>query len=140
MRRLRAAFRVSQAYFSNIVELSEDAIIPVDAGQRTSLFNLGAERIFGFRASEILGESLDILIPSRFHDDHRHHVERFAASPDALRPIHERGVLVGRRKDGTELPIEATISKFAIRGETVLTVRLRGHHGAAPRPAASDRR
>src|SRR3974377_76975 len=81
VRRLRAAlaeviqevksseetFRAGQAYLANIVELSDDAIISVDATQRISLFNLGAERIFGYRASEVLGKPLDILLPSRFH-------------------------------------------------------------------------
>ena len=49
-----------QAYFANIVELSEDAIISVDADQRIRLFNKGAEAIFGYRAAEVLGRPLDM--------------------------------------------------------------------------------
>ena len=139
LRRLRAALlartqegqkaaemlRFAHAYLSNIVELSDDAIISVDTARAISLFSLGAERIFGYRASEVLGKPLDLLLPPRFHAAHRRHVERFAASPDAMRPMNERQTLVGLRKDGTEFPLEAAISKFETQGATVLTVRLR---------------
>jgi PAS domain S-box-containing protein len=119
------AQRVSQAYFANIVELSEDAVISVDTQQRITLFNQSAEKIFGYRGAEVLGQPLDVLIPQRFHESHRQHVTRFAAAPEALRPMNERGPLFGRRKDGTEFPIEASISKFEVQGEQVLTARLR---------------
>jgi PAS domain S-box-containing protein len=114
-----------QAYFANIVELSEDAIISVDVHQRIRLFNKGAEAIFGYQAAEMLGRPLDALIPPRFVTSHRTHVTRFAASADALRSMNERGTIAGVRKDGTEFPAEATISKFTVKGETVMTVRLR---------------
>ena len=114
-----------QAYFANIVELSEDAIISVDVHHRVRLFNKGAEAIFGYQAAEVVGRPLDVLLPSRFLVSHRTHVTRFAASADALRPMNERGTIVGVRKDGSEFPAEATISKFSVKGETVMSVRLR---------------
>jgi PAS domain S-box-containing protein len=117
--------RVSQAYFANIVELSEDAVISVNAQQRITLFNQSAEKIFGYQGAEVLGQPLDVLIPPRFHESHRQHVTRFGAAPEALRPMNERGLLFARRKDGTEFPIEASIAKFEIQGEQVLTARLR---------------
>jgi PAS domain S-box-containing protein len=123
--RAEQALRVSQAYFSNIVELSEDAVISMDAKQRIRLFNHAAERTFGYRADEVLGEPLDVLIPQRFHISHRRHVEAFGAAPEPLRPMNERGTLLGRRKDGTEFPIEASISKFEVQGEQVFFARLR---------------
>jgi len=124
-RRAARPLRVLQTYFDNIVQLSDDAIVSVDATQRVQLFNRGAERAFGYQAAEMIGQPLDNLLPPRLHAAHRQHVERFAASPDVLRPMHERGVLVGRRRDGTEFPLEATISKFEVEASTVLTVRLR---------------
>lgn len=113
------------AYFTNIVELSEDAIISIDAQQRIRLFNKGAEAIFGYQAAEVLGEPLDILLPARFQGRHRMHVAGFAASADSMRSMNERGSIVGVRKDGTEFPAEATITKFTVKGESVLSVRLR---------------
>ena len=125
LRLAQQAQRVSQAYFANIVELSEDAVISVDAQQRITLFNQSAEKIFGYQGAEVLGQPLDVLIPPRFHESHRQHVTRFSAAPEALRPMNERGLLFARRKDGTEFPIEASIAKFEIQGEQVLTARLR---------------
>ena len=124
-RRAARPLHVLQTYFENIVQLSDDAIISVDATQRVRLFNRGAERTFGYQAAEVIGQPLDILLPPRLHAVHRQHVERFAASPDTIRPMHERGILVGRRRDGIEFPLEATISKFEVDGSAVLTVRLR---------------
>ncbi|HSB81499.1 MAG TPA: PAS domain S-box protein [Candidatus Methylomirabilis sp.] len=124
-RQVEEALGVSQAYFSSIVEISEDAIISVDAAHRITLFNQGAEKIFGCLRAEVLGKPLDVLLPRRFLDSHARHVESFASSPDILRPMNERGVVFGLRKDGTEFPAEASISKFEVRGERVLTVRLR---------------
>ena len=114
-----------QAYFANIVELSEDAIISVDVHQRIRMFNKGAEAIFGYQAAEMLGRPLDALIPPRFGASHRTHVTQFAASADAKRSMNERGTIAGVRKDGTEFPAEATISKFTVKGETLMSVRLR---------------
>ncbi len=115
----------TRIYFQNIIGISEDAIISADAEQRITLFNQGAEKTFGYRSDEVIGQSVDLLIPPRFHASHRRHVDAFAGSPDILRPMSTRGTLFGRRKDGTEFPIEASISKFHVRGEPVLTVRLR---------------
>jgi PAS domain S-box-containing protein len=107
------------------VELSEDAIISIDREQRITLFNESAAKIFGYRREEVLGQPLSLLLPPRFAGAHTAHVQHFAASPDALRPMNARGPIYGLRKDGTEFPAEASISKFEVRGETVMTVRLR---------------
>jgi len=122
---LQDALQKSRARLAGIVEITEDTIISIDERQQITLFNQGAEKTFGYRAREVLGRRLDILIPHRFLESHVRHVERFAASPDALRPMNARGPVFGLRKDGTEFPAEASISKFEVGGEKVLTVRLR---------------
>jgi PAS domain S-box-containing protein len=119
------AVRLSQARFEGIVRISEDAIISIDDDQKITMFNDGAEKTFGYALNEIMGQKIDKLIPSRFWKNHGQYVTNFAGSPDTLRPMNERGSLFGTRKDGTEFPVEASISKFEIGGERVLTVRLR---------------
>ncbi|MCC7153494.1 MAG: PAS domain S-box protein [Bryobacterales bacterium] len=119
------ALRFSEARFAGIVRLSEDAIISIDEDQRITLFSAGAERIFGYRAGEALGQPVDMLIPERYRQAHRQHVAGFKSAGDALRPMNERGEIHGIRKDGTEFPAQASISKFAVGKETILTVRLR---------------
>jgi PAS domain S-box-containing protein len=123
--RSREALRVAEARIAGIVGISDDAIISIDSSQRITLFNRGAERIFGYLADEVLGRPLDLLLPERFSQAHRSHVRSFGSSPDMLRPMRERGEIFGRRKDGSEFPAEASISKFEVAGEPILNVRMR---------------
>ncbi len=119
-----AALR-SEARLAGIINISEDAIISFDAEQKITLFNPGAEKIFGYAAGEVMGRTIDVLLPPRFVELHRRHMQHFSTSPDALRAMNERGTIYGRRKDGTEFPAEASISKFEVAGEVVLNIRLR---------------
>ncbi len=121
----RPGFAFLRAYFANIVALSEDAIISVDAAHRIRLFNRGAESIFGYSADEMLGRRLDLLLPARYQAIHRIYVTQFAHSGESLRAMNDRRPIVAVRKDGTEFPAEATITKFAVNGQMMLTVRLR---------------
>jgi PAS domain S-box-containing protein len=56
------------------VDLAEDAIITVGADRVIVLFNRGAERTFGYLADEVVGRPLEVLLPARFAEVHRHHV------------------------------------------------------------------
>jgi PAS domain S-box-containing protein len=110
---------------AKILHLTEDAIISVDEEQHIILFNRGAERIFGFAAQEVVGKSLDVLLPHRLVETHRGHVCNFAGSDMPARRMGERSEIVGRRKDGTEFPAEASISKVALGGRSMYTAILR---------------
>ncbi len=125
LQRSRVALERVNLRFGGIVQISEDAIISVDDAQHITLFNLGAEKIFGYKAEEIVGTPINVLIPERYHRAHSAQVGAFQKSPDALRPMNARETIYGRRKDGSEFPAEASISKFEARGQRILTVRLR---------------
>ena len=122
------ALRAAKARFEGILEIAEDAIISVDSNQRIVLFNQGAEKVFGYAQTEIVGTSLDLLLPQRFASAHREHLKEFAQSPDVARMMGQRREVFGRRKDGSEFPAEASISKLDLGGELVFTVILAGHH------------
>ncbi|MBD2295577.1 response regulator [Anabaena sphaerica FACHB-251] len=124
-RRTQEALRISQTRFEGILSIADDAIISIDGSQRITLFNQGAEKIFGYSAQEVLGERLDLLLPMRFAEQHRHHVADFGKSSSPARRMGERREIYGRRKDGTEFPSEASISKFDVGQECVYTVILR---------------
>lgn len=124
-----------------ILEIAEDAIISVDSGERIVLFNRGAEAVFGYSREELVGQPLNTLIPQRFSAAHSKHLQDFARSPDVARAMGQRSSVVGRRKDGSEFPAEASISKLAIDGKQIFTVILRDvteRHQAAEALRASE--
>lgn len=126
--RLRAeeALRFSEAKFSGMVSISADAIISIDEQQKITVFNAGAENIFGYSRDEVLGAPLDLLLSERFRERHREHVAQFSAGQVAARRMGERFVsITGRRKNGQEFPAEASISNLRIGNTKLLTVVLR---------------
>ena len=108
-----------------LLDIAPDAIISIDARQQIILFNQGAEKVFGYTQAEVIGRPLDLLLPRQFADAHRKHVDGFARSAETARAMEQRGEVSGRRKDGSEFPAEASISKLNVGGEPVLTVMLR---------------
>lgn len=124
-RRREVTPKPPDSLFETILSISADAIVAVDAEQQITVFNRGAEQIFGYTAMEVLGEPMDILLPQRFSDAHREHVRRFASSPDTSRLMGSRSEIAGRRKDGTEFPAEASIAKAAYQGKPLLALFLR---------------
>jgi PAS domain S-box-containing protein len=123
--RAEGAARAARARFEGILEIADEAIISVDSNQRIVLFNQGAEKVFGYMQAEIIGRPLDLLLPQRFEEVHRKHIEEFARSPDVARTMGQRREVSGRRKDGHEFPAEASISKLDLSGEIMFTVILR---------------
>ncbi|UNU25952.1 PAS domain S-box protein [Microcoleus vaginatus] len=119
------ALQKSQTRFAGILEIANDAIISVDRTQRITLFNQGAEKMFGYKMEDILGEPLNLLLPEQFRDAHPQHIKQFAHSPTRARRMGERGEILGRRRDGTQFSAEASISRLEMGDETVFTVILR---------------
>jgi len=88
---------------STIVERFEDAIVAIDGNHNITLFNEGAQRIFGFTPDEVLGKHLNLLLPERFHLQHDLMIEEFGASGKAMKGADQRTrQIFGRRKDGSE--------------------------------------
>jgi diguanylate cyclase (GGDEF)-like protein/PAS domain S-box-containing protein len=123
--RAEAAQRASDARLVHILDLASDAVISIDAGQRIQLCNAGAERIFGYSAAEMVGQPLELLLPERFRHSHTAFVEAFAASTETVRQMGAYREVWGRRKDGSEFPIEASIGRVEQNGQVVLNVILR---------------
>ncbi len=107
------------------IESVMDAIIAVDQHQNIILFNPSAERMFGLKAEEVVGQSLMRLLPERFRGAHQAHVQKFKKSDSGSRTMGPQLGIVGLRADGTEFPIESTISQTMINGEKQMTAVLR---------------
>ncbi len=97
---------------AQLFDATSAAIIVVDAEQRIVRFNGSAESIFGYNERELLGKPLETLIPERFAQVHRKHVHAFGASAEQSRSMGERRAVAGRRKDGSEFPASAGITKL----------------------------
>ncbi|MFY0569716.1 ATP-binding protein [Archangium lansingense] len=123
--RYAAERAASEARFAGIVAIAADAILAIDEAQRITIFNSGAEAIFGYGASEVLGQPLDMLLPERFRASHRHFIQTFIAGTVDARRMGERRPIFGLRKNGEEFPAEAAVSKLRLEGRLILTVILR---------------
>jgi PAS domain S-box-containing protein len=124
-RRAEEALKASQARFAGIMKISADAVISTNESQRITLFNQGAEKVFGYSPNEVLGQPIDILIPERLREAHRRHVAAFLQSDQQTLRMSSRNYLLGLRKDGSEFRMESTVSKLEIAGERIFTVILR---------------
>ena len=117
--------RRTEPNLAQVLSLAFDAIVSVDQSQRIVGFNKGAELTFGYQAEDVLGEPLDLLIPERLVDVHRHHLHAYGAEPGAGRLMGDQRYVHARRSDGSEFPAEASITKLEIDGQPVLTAILR---------------
>jgi PAS domain S-box-containing protein len=117
--------KLTDFLLADIVAISADAIICIDEGQNVTLFNEGAEQIFGWNADEIIGKPLELLLPERFRPTHRAHVEGFGKSEDRARRMGHRREISGLRKNGEEFPAEAAIAKVRMGNAVVYSVVLR---------------
>ena len=111
--------------FSGLLAIAADAVIAVDEEQRIIFFNEGAERIFGWRAAEIGGQRLEVLLPERFRATHEGHVQRFGEAHGRARLMGDRQQISGLRKNGEEFPAEAAIQRVEVSGGSIYATVLR---------------
>jgi PAS domain S-box-containing protein len=115
---------ITDAVLAGIATISADAIICLDRSERIIFFNEGAADIFGYEVAEVMGQSVEMLIPARFRPEHHQHIENFGKSPLRARRMGERREISGLRKNGEEFPAEAAISHLGDSDEKVYSVVL----------------
>ncbi len=120
-----AELRRKATLLGGILDVATDAIISIDENQCITRFNPAAEQTFGYSAREVVGESLEMLLPTQFKSGHRKHVEGFGGSQQPSRLMNQRSDIAGLKKDGTTFPARASISRVQFEGRTTLTVFLR---------------
>jgi PAS domain S-box-containing protein len=124
-KRAEEALLASQARLAGIIESAMDGIITVDDEGHILLFNPAAETIFGQSSDEAIGQPLESLLPARFRDVHGEYVHGFDHESISQRRMGKTGVVRGLRNDGETFPLEGSISKVDIAGQTYFTAILR---------------
>jgi PAS domain S-box-containing protein len=109
----------AQTLSERLFEFSPDAVLVTNAGGRITSVNAQVERIFGYKRGEIIGQPVEILIPERFRQVHPAHRAGYGAEPQ-LRPMGIGLELFGRRKDGTEFPVDIMLSPVTNGEETLV--------------------
>jgi formate hydrogenlyase transcriptional activator len=112
----------AQALFRQLFLASPDAIVVTGVNGRIAAANPASEQLFGYSETELIGNLVEMLIPERFRGHHPEHREAYVAAPSA-RPMGTGLELYGRRKDGTEFPVDIMLSPVESTGErSILTV------------------
>ena len=107
-RRAELALASSEGRFRQLVEQAPDAVIVVDAAGRIATCNQRTAEVFGYAPAELAGAPIELLVPERSRPAHQHRRDQFVAAPTS-RPMGAGADLSGRRKDGSEFPIEVSL-------------------------------
>jgi PAS domain S-box-containing protein len=106
---LVAALEKSEATGQALLQSASEGVVLSDASGRITLVNAAAERMFGYDRAELRGQLLEVLLPDRVRSAHTEHRAHYFAAP-RIRPMGSGLDLAGRRKDGTEFPVEISLS------------------------------
>ncbi len=119
-----AAAQAPAELLSALVEGAPDGVLVVTGGGTITLVNEQVERLFGYSRIELVGESLELLVPDGLRERHRDHRSDYARSP-RTRPMGEGRMLVGRRRDGTEIPVDIFLAPLTLPGQSLFTAFVR---------------
>jgi PAS domain S-box-containing protein len=115
---------VADRRFRELLEAAPDGILEVDREGRIALINAAAERMFGYPREELLGASVDLLVPNASRGMHQHHRQQFRDQP-LTRPMGRGLTLHAQRKDGSLLPVEISLSPTAFEEDFRVTAIIR---------------
>ncbi len=116
--------RSSETRFRTLLELAPDAIVIVDQQGCINLVNARAEQWFGYTREELIGRAIEVLIPRHLRNHHKDYRNEYIARP-IVRPMGTGLELYGLRKDGSEFPVEVSLSPIYTEAGTLITSIIR---------------
>jgi diguanylate cyclase (GGDEF)-like protein/PAS domain S-box-containing protein len=114
------------ALYKALIAASTDGFVIIDETQRIILMNSESLRMFGYIESEVLNQNLEMLLPKRFRGEHPDFINLFGSGMHpSTRTMGSLGAVYALHKDGTEIPVEASISKMVVQGQSLFAAILR---------------
>ncbi|HWQ92741.1 MAG TPA: PAS domain S-box protein, partial [Clostridia bacterium] len=110
----------AEAKFQGLLESAPDGIVVVDSQGKIVIVNTQAETMFGYRREELVGLKVEVLVPVQYRHSHVRDREGYARDP-RTRPMGAGRHLTGRKKDGTEFPVEISLSPLHTAQGTLVT-------------------
>jgi two-component system, cell cycle sensor histidine kinase and response regulator CckA len=121
---LRSMMTLEDRLFVGLLEAAPDAMVCVDGNGRIALVNAQAERLFGYRRDELVGQLVEMLVPDAVRPVHPGHRAGYAADPRP-RPMGAGTELAGRRRDGSTFPAEISLSAIDTDEGILITAAVR---------------
>lgn len=119
--------QANRGQLANMIDTAMDAIISTDTNFKIVLFNRAAEQLFGYSANQMLGQSINMLIPLQLAAGHDTFMRQFAAHGETTRRMGSKSArqVAGLRADGSEFPVEVSISYSDNYGNPLFTAMVR---------------